>query len=111
VKFDMGATTLSALTRQTQGATEDLGALIQQLIASVAPIESTFQGAGRARFDAFKVNADAITAELNASLAAIVGGQAGMATAFAESDSQMSDNAATATASADFDAARFGARA
>lgn len=111
MKFDMGATTLSALTRQTQGSTEDLGALIQQLVASVAPIEHTFQGAGRARFDAFKAGADAITAELNASLAAIVGGQAGMATAFAESDSQMSDNAAAATASADFDAARFGARA
>jgi uncharacterized protein YukE len=110
MKFDMGATTLSTLTMQTQGATDDLGALIQQLIASVAPIEHTFQGAGRARFDAFKANADAITAELNSALAAIVGGQSGMATAFAESDGQMGDNAAAAAASADFDAARFGAR-
>lgn len=110
MKFDMGATTLSTLTQQTQGATDDLGALIQQLIASVAPIEHTFQGAGRARFDAFKANADAITAELNGALGAIVGGQSGMATAFAESDSQMGDNAGTAAASADFDSARFGAR-
>ena len=111
MKFDMGATTLSSLTRQTQGATEDLGGLIQQLIASVEPIASTFQGNGKARFDAFKANADAITVELNSALAAIVGGQAGMATAFAESDSQMGDNAGTAMASTDFDAARFGTRA
>ena len=110
MKFDMGATTLSTLTQQTQGATDDLGALIQQLIASVAPIEHTFQGAGRAGFDAFKANADAITAELNGALGAIVGGQGGMAVAFAESDSQMGDNASTAAASADFDSARFGAR-
>jgi uncharacterized protein YukE len=110
MKFDMGASTLSALTQQTQGVTEDLGALIQQLIASVAPIEHTFQGAGRARFDAFKANADAITAELNGALGAIVGGQSGMAVAFAESDSQMGDNATTALGAADFDSARFGAR-
>ena len=41
----------------------------------------------------------------------LVGGQAGMATAFAEGDSQMADNATAASSSADFDAARFGARA
>lgn len=108
MRFDMGSATLSTLTQQTQGAGDDLGALIQQLIASVAPIESTFQGQGRARFDAFKANADQVTADLNSALAAIVGGQSGMSVAFVQGDQEMSDTAATAQASADFDSARFG---
>ncbi len=107
----MGTTTLSTLTQQSQGASDDLGALIQQLIASVAPIEGTFQGSGRARFDAFKANADSITAELNSALSGIIGGQAGMNVAFSEGDREISDNAATADAAADYDSARFGTRA
>ena len=34
MKFDMGSQTLGNLTRQTQGASDDLGTLIQQLIAA-----------------------------------------------------------------------------
>ncbi len=107
MKFDMGSTTLSSLTKQTQGSSEDLGALIQQLIVAAEPLQGRFNGAGRAAFDSFKANADAITADLNGALAAILGGQSGMDTAFVQGDTEMADNAATAQGAANFDAARF----
>jgi uncharacterized protein YukE len=109
MKFDMGAQTLSALGQQTQGSSEDLGGLIQQLIAAAEPLQGNFNGAGRAAFDAFKANADAITADLNSALAAILGGQSGMDTAFVTGDSEMADNARSNASTANFDAARFGA--
>jgi len=107
VKFDMGAQTLGNLTRQTQGASDDLGTLIQQLIVVAEPLQGNFNGAGRAAFDGFKANADAITAELNSALAAILGGQSGMDSAFGQGDTEMADNASSARGSANFDAARF----
>jgi uncharacterized protein YukE len=108
MKFDMGAQTLTALTQQTQGASDDLGTLIQQLITAAEPLEGNFNGAGRAAFDAFKANADAITADLNGALGAILGGQAGMNQSFGQGDTEMADNASSAQGSANFDGARFG---
>lgn len=107
MKFDMGSQTLGSLVRQTQGASDDLGLLIQQLIVAAEPLQGNFNGAGRAAFDAFKANADAITAELNASLGAILGGQSGMDSAFGTGDVEMADNARSAQGTANFDAARF----
>lgn len=107
MKFDMGSATLSGLTRQTQGSSEDLGALIRQLIVAAEPLQGRFNGAGRAAFDRFKTNADAITADLNGALSAIVGGQSGMDTAFVQGDSEMADNASSAQGAANFDSARF----
>jgi uncharacterized protein YukE len=107
MKFDMGSETLAGLAKQTHGASEDLGSLIQQLIAAVEPLQGNFNGAGRAAFDAFKANADQITADLNSALAAILGGQSGMDTAFGQGDTEMADNATAAQGSANFDAARF----
>ena len=107
MKFDMGAQTLGNLTRQTQGATEDLGSLVRQLLVAAEPLQGHFHGIGRQKFDAFKANADAITAELNGSLAAILGGQSGMDSAFGQGDAEMGDNASSAQSSANFDAARF----
>lgn len=109
MKFDMGAQTLSSLTQQTQGSSEDLGALIQQLIAAAEPLEGNFNGAGRAAFDSFKANADLITADLNGALGAILSGQSGMNQSFSQGDVEMSDNANQAAGSANFDAARFSA--
>lgn len=109
VKFDMGQTTLSTLAGQTSGASDDLGTLITQLIAAVEPLEGDFNGAGRAAFDAFKSNADQVTADLNSALGAILGGQSGMDAAFSEGESEMSDNATAASGSANFDVARFSA--
>jgi uncharacterized protein YukE len=110
MKFDMGTNTLSTLTQQTQGASEDLGTLIKQLIAAADPLEGNFNGAGRAAFDRFKANADQITADLNSALGAILGGQSGMNQAFGQGDTEMADNASASEGSANFDAARFGAR-
>jgi uncharacterized protein YukE len=107
MKFDMGSTTLSGLAKQTQGSSEDLGALIQQLIVAAEPLQGRFNGAGRAAFDRFKVNADTVTADLNGALAAILGGQSGMDTAFVQGDTEMADNAGSAQGAANFDSARF----
>ncbi|WP_344924556.1 hypothetical protein [Saccharopolyspora gregorii] len=54
MKFDMGSSTLSTLTKQTQGSSDDLGTLIRQLIAAAEPLEGKFNGAGRAAFDGFQ---------------------------------------------------------
>jgi uncharacterized protein YukE len=110
VKFDMGASALSSLTKQTQGSSDDLGSLIRQLIAAAEPLEGKFNGAGRAAFNSFKARADEITGALNSSLGAILGGQSGMDTSFQQGDTEMADNATSAQGSANFDAARFGAR-
>lgn len=109
MKFDMGWETLSILTKESQGSSEDLGSLIQQLIASVTPLQGKFNGSGRAQFDNFKARADDITAELNGSLGAIVGGQSGMDTSFVQGDQNMADNATSTDSSANYDAARFSA--
>jgi uncharacterized protein YukE len=107
VKFDMGSSTLSTLTRQTQGADDDLGTLIRQLIAAAQPLEGTFNGNGKAAFDSFKLRADEITAELNAALRAILGGVKGMDVAFGQGDVDMADNARSLEGAANFDSARF----
>ncbi|MGL5818551.1 MAG: hypothetical protein ACRCYR_13370 [Phycicoccus sp.] len=111
MKFDMGDATLSTLVRGTQGSTEDLGALVKQLVVAVEPLEGKFNGAGRQAFDVFKARTDEVAAELNVSLGLIVQGQGGMDTAFVSGDVEASDNAAQAQGQAAFDAARFSSRA
>ncbi|GGW42114.1 hypothetical protein [Streptomyces xantholiticus] len=110
MKFDMGAQTLSTLTSQSHGSSRDLGLLIRQLIQAAAPLEGRFNGAGKAAFDLFKSRADEITADLNASLAAILGGQSGMDAAFGSGDQEQDENARTQMSAANFDAARFSGR-
>ncbi|WP_353941173.1 hypothetical protein ABII15_05695 [Streptomyces sp. HUAS MG91] len=107
MKFDMGSTTLATLTKSTSGSSDDLGALIQQLIAAAQPLEGKFNGEGKAMFDAFKAHSDEITAALNGSLSSILGGQSGMDTAFGTGDQEQSDNAQQNMSAANFDAARF----
>ncbi|EFL00810.1 MULTISPECIES: hypothetical protein [Streptomyces] len=107
MKFDMGSTTLASLVKSTGGSSDDLGALIQQLIAAAQPLEGKFNGNGKAVFDAFKLHADEITAELNGSLSSILGGQSGMDSAFGAGDQEQGDNAHRNMGAANFDAARF----
>lgn len=107
MKFDMGVQTLSSLTRQTQGSSDELSTLIQNLVLAAEPLEGKFNGAGRAAFDSFKNNSDMISSELRGSLNAILGGQGGMDMAFAQGDTDMADNATSAQGQANFDAARF----
>lgn len=110
MKFDMGSTTLAQLGKSTVGSSDDLGALIQQLVAAAQPLEGKFNGAGRAAFDAFKDNSDEITAALNGSLSAILGGQGGMNESFNTGMQEQADVVNQHMGAANFDAARFGAR-
>ncbi|MFI6942931.1 hypothetical protein ACIBI4_27015 [Streptomyces sp. NPDC050418] len=110
MKFDMGASVLSSLRSQSQTSSDDLGSLIRQLIAAAQPLEGKFNGSGKAAFDSFKRNSDEITAALNGSLSAILGGQTGMDSAFGTGDQESADNARSTMAAANFDAARFGGR-
>ncbi|MDQ0698534.1 uncharacterized protein YukE [Streptomyces sp. W4I9-2] len=110
MKFDMGASVLSRLLSDSQGASTDLGTLIQQLIAAAEPLEGKFNGAGKVAFDDFKARSDEITKALNASLSGILGGQSGMDAAFGSGDQEQGENAKSQMASANFDAARFGGR-
>lgn len=110
VKFDMGSTTLSTLVKQTQGSSEDLGALIRHLIAAAQPLEGKFNGTGKAAFDAFKAHSDQITADLNSALRSILGGQSGMDKSFTSGDVLMQDTARQTMSAANFDAARFSGR-
>ncbi|MYR85349.1 hypothetical protein GTY41_12180 [Streptomyces sp. SID685] len=110
MKFDMGAQTLSTLMRDSRGSSQDLGALIRQLVQAAEPLEGKFNGAGRTAFDQFKAHADGITKELNGSLAAILGGQSGMEGAFSSGDQEQGENAKSQMGAANFDAARFSGR-
>ncbi|MGB3827782.1 MAG: hypothetical protein WA962_03320 [Ornithinimicrobium sp.] len=110
MKFDMGNTTLSTLSKATDGSHQDLGSLVRALVTSVEPLEGRFNGAGRAAFDAFASRTEQVAADLNGSLAAIMQGQGGMDLAFATGDMESSDNAARAQGQANFDGARFGSR-
>ncbi|MFC8914153.1 hypothetical protein E2C00_13425 [Streptomyces sp. WAC05374] len=110
MKFDMGAQVLSTLMSQSQGSSNDLGLLIRQLVQAAAPLEGKFNGAGKVAFDSFKSRSDEITAALNGSLAAILGGQSGMESAFGTGDQEQGDNARTQMSAANFDAARFSGR-
>ncbi|MFI5679322.1 MULTISPECIES: hypothetical protein [Streptomyces] len=107
MKFDMGAQTLSQLQRDSRGSSDDLGSLIRQLVQAATPLEGKFNGSGRAMFDQFKGRADRITSDLNSSLAAILGGQSGMDSAFSSGDQEQGDNAKQQMGAANFDAARF----
>ncbi|MEU6219879.1 hypothetical protein ABZ845_20525 [Streptomyces sp. NPDC047022] len=107
MKFDMGAQTLSTLISNSRGSSDDLRALIRRLVQAAQPLEGKFNGAGRVAFDRFKSRADGIAQELNASLAAILGGQSGMDAAFASGDQEQGDNATRQMSAADFDGARF----
>lgn len=107
MKFDMGAQTLANLQRESRGSSDDLGALVRQLVQAAEPLEGRFNGAGRQMFDQFKARADQIANDLNGSLSAILGGQSGMDSAFASGDQEQGDNARQQMSAANFDAARF----
>ncbi len=110
MKFDMGTQVLSDLMSRSQGSSDDLGVLIHQLVAAAQPLEGRFNGAGKVAFDSFKARSDEITNALNSALAAILGGQSGMETAFGSGDQEQGENVRAQEAAANFDAARFAGR-
>lgn len=107
LKFSMGSDVLTQLTQKTSTAGDDLGALVRELAESAAPLEGTFNGAGRTAFDNFKMNVDGIAVELNSALASVLTGIQGQNRAFLEGEQQMSDETSGSQASVSFDAARF----
>ncbi|MCW7945299.1 hypothetical protein AAW14_25675 [Streptomyces hygroscopicus] len=107
MKFDMGVQTLSTLIKGSRGSSSDLGALVRRLVQAAQPLEGKFNGAGRVAFDQFKGRADGIAGELNSSLAAILGGQSGMESAFGSGDQEQGENARRQMSAANFDGARF----
>lgn len=108
-KFDMGGETLGQLRVKTGGSSDQLGATIKQLLQAAAPLEGSFNGAGKAAFDRFKYRADEITANLNQALASILGGIGGMDTSFRQGEQDMASNASSTEGAANFESARFGA--
>ncbi|WP_341941948.1 hypothetical protein [Microbacterium sp. LWH10-1.2] len=80
---------------------------MKQLAQAGEPLEGKFNGAGRAAFDQFKAQSDQISVELNAALAAVLGGISGMDIAFKEGDSDMFEQTRSTESSVSFDAARF----
>ncbi|MEV4753518.1 hypothetical protein AB0J86_00140 [Micromonospora sp. NPDC049559] len=111
MRFDMGSDALPTLMNRTQGAHDDLGSLIHQLIAAAEPLEGKFNGSAKAAFDRFKVRGDQITADLNSAVASILGGQRGMHVSFVEGDQGMADNSRGSEGAANFDGASFRIRA
>lgn len=108
MKFQMGADTLSQLTKKTSSSGEDLGQLVRELAQAAEPLENKFNGAGRAAFDRFKVNSEQISVELNQALAAVLQGISGMDMAFVHGDDDMAAETTQAEGSVSFEAARFG---
>ena len=49
---------LGQLAKKTSTGTQDLGALVKQLVAAAQPLEGKMSGAGKQMFDSFKANVD-----------------------------------------------------
>jgi len=107
MKFDMGAETLTHLTKQTSSASDDLGSLVKKLAASADPLQNKFNGEARAAFNSFKLRTDDIATELNGALASVLVGIQGQDVAFVSGEQQMADETSAAQAGAAFEAARF----
>ena len=94
--FKMTDEALPTLNKQTGASHQDIGALIKDLIASVAPLEGKFDGDGYVQFQNFKLNADQITVDLQNAFGAVGEGQAGMHTAFVTGTDEGSADYSTA---------------
>ena len=105
--FKMTDEALPTLNKQTGASHQDIGSLIKDLIASVAPLEGKFDGDGYVQFQNFKLNADQITVDLQNAFGAVGEGQAGMHTAFVTGTDEMVTNARTTEGSADYSTAIF----
>ena len=90
--FKMTDEALPTLNKQTGASHQDIGSLIKDLIASVAPLEGKFDGDGYVQFQNFKLNADQITVDH---------------TAFVTGTDEMVTNARTTEGSADYSTANF----
>jgi len=106
-RWEVGDSTLNTLAQNTGGSGDELTSLIQQLVQAAEPLAGKFDGAGKAAFDSFKLQADSITADLRAGLGSIQEGQGGMNAAFTTGADTMADDANQNMGAANFDAAKF----
>lgn len=105
--FNMVDDALPTLNKKTSASHQDIGTLIKELIASVAPLEGKFEGAAYVQFQNFKLNADQITIDLQNSVGEVGEGQTGMHRAFVTGVDGMVANARTTAGSADYSTANF----
>ena len=105
--FNMVDDALPTLNKKTRASHQDIGTLIKELIASVAPLEGKFEGAAYVQFQNFKLNADQITIDLQNSVGEVGEGQTGMHRAFVTGVDEMVANARTTAGSADYSTANF----
>ncbi|KJL47710.1 hypothetical protein RS84_02509 [Microbacterium hydrocarbonoxydans] len=100
MKFAMEEQTLVRLGQRSQSESEDLTALVRELIDAAEPLEGVFNGAAKARFNDFKANTDQITNALNNALSGIVTSISGQNLAFvtAAEDGAAAHNAAQGAA-------------
>lgn len=112
-KFSMEADVLSNLGRKTQTESDDLGQLVRNLVAAAEPLEGTFNGPARAKFNSFKERVDGVATMLNNSLVGITESISAQNMAFGVAAQDGADAHGSAEGSADFagaDTARFAPR-
>jgi hypothetical protein len=106
-RWEMDNDALSNLAKKTGSNTQDLGGLVKRLVSSAEPLEGRLSGPNLNSFKVFKSRVDQIAADLNAGLASIAKGQAGMDAAVQTGQSEMVQAAKKYEGGANFDAAKF----
>lgn len=109
ISFDMGAESISRLTTQTSGSSDELVTLVRRLGEADADLQGKINGSGAINYVNFKRRVEACANELSGALNMINQGQSEMDRTMKTGDTELADNAASAEGSANFDAARFGA--
>ncbi|WOF22705.1 hypothetical protein N8K70_15115 [Microbacterium betulae] len=106
----MEAQTLVRLGQRSETESDDLGALVRQLVDAAEPLTGTFNGPAKARFNNFKVRTDDIATALNNALVGIVGSISGQNRAFVTAAEDGASAHENAEGSSDFSAQSLLAR-
>lgn len=110
MKFSMESETLVRLGQRTQTESDDLGALVRQLVDAAEPLTESFNGPAKAAFNSFKARTDDIATALNNALAGIVGSIEGQNLAFVTAAEEGAVTHSGAEGSQDFGGQDFLAR-
>lgn len=82
MKFDMHATALADYGKKADTTHQDLGALINELVAAAEPLEKKFNGEAKAAFNTFHQNTHTVSDDLKSAYGAIMGSVAEQDRAF-----------------------------
>jgi hypothetical protein len=107
VRYLMGRQTLTTLTTQTSGSTDELRTLLHQLAAAAVPARDKLVGDNWVALTNFINHTDDIATELHVALNRVLEGTHGQNVAFREADAAQADSTRAAMGRADFDSARF----